>query len=478
MNFGYKPMYIDGKLKDARSGERKAVTCPGTEAICGEVAWADRAEAEEALQSAQRGLRNWSGQSIQERSRWIYLLRDAVIAREEDLRSAIMYEMGKTWEETASDYQALPDALDWYAQEIRRTRDCILPDMDGTFHHQVISQPVGVVAAFLAWNFPLLNVGYKLGPALAAGCSIILRPSSSSPLSAYILGEICHEVSFPAGVINILGGPVSSVASTISRSSIPRLVTMIGSSETGRLLTAQSATSIKRMGMELGGNAPVLVFPDADVETAARDMVGIKFVVCGQTCISPNRFFIHQDVYKRFRDEFVVEAGKVRAGFGRELNPTMGPLINAGARERVEGLVSDAVTKGARIALGGQRPEALTKGYFYSPTVLENVTSDMRVFREEIFGPVAPLMTFSDEKEVVTAANNTEYGLSAYVYTADNSRVHRMGEALEFGEIMFNGVKFGIDLPHGGVKESGIGKDCSQYALEDYVIRKRLTVRC
>lgn len=478
MNFGYRRLYIDGELRDAASGERRAVICPGTEEACGEIAWAGKEDAEAALESSARGFRLWSGLSLQQRTSWMSSLRDAVIAREEDLRAAVMYEMGKPWEATAEDYQTVVDALEWYPQEMRHARDTILPDVDNTFRHQVITQPVGVAAAFLAWNFPLLNVGFKLGPALAAGCSVLLRPSSSSPLSAYVLGGICHAVGLPAGVVNILCGPADTVASTISRSPIPRVVTMIGSSETGRRLIAESATTVKRMSMELGGNAPVLVFADADVETAAREAAALKFGNCGQICVAPNRIFVEEAVYARFRELFLAHARNVRVGFGRENQPTMGPLIDAKSRERIDGMVRSAVADGATLTLGGRRPEDLEKGHFYEPTVLENVTPSMRVFREEIFGPVAPLLRFTSEDEALASANDTEYGLVAYLYTRDVARARRLSEALEFGEVMVNGFKYAIDLPHGGIKESGVGKDCSHYALEDYLIRKRITVRC
>lgn len=478
MDFGYRKLYIDGELRDSHSGRRRGVICPGTEEAVAEVAWADGADAEAALSGARSGFAKWSRLSLKERTEWMQRLRGAIAAREEELRLAVMYEMGKPWEATAEDYETVVNALEWYPQEMQRTRDLILPDMENTHYHQVISQPAGVVAAFLAWNFPLLNVGFKLGPALAAGCSIILRPSSSSPLSAYVLGEICREVNFPAGVVNILCGPSDPVATTISRSAIPRVITMIGSSETGRKLIAQSATSIKRMSMELGGNAPAIVFPDAGLETAAREIAALKFGNCGQICVAPNRIFVHQDVLERFTELFLCEARRVKVGFGREAQPTMGPLIDGKARQRIDEMVREAVGQGAGLLCGGKVPPHLPKGYFYEPTVLANVNPTMRVFREEIFGPVAPLISFRDEEEVLAMANDTEYGLASYAYTEDVRRVKRLSERLEFGEVQINGFKYSIYLPHGGIKESGIGKDCSQYALEDYLIRKRVTIRC
>lgn len=477
MHFGYRQLYIDGNLRDSSNGARRQVICPGNEEPIAEIAWATRQDAEAALSSAQSAFDSWSKTSLKDRAGWMALLRQAVIRNEELLRLSVMYEMGKPWEATAEDYETVVNALEWYAQEMQRMRDVTLPDVENTHRHTIVSQPVGVVAAFLAWNFPLLNVGFKLGPALASGCTIILRPSSSSPLSAYVLGEICKEVDFPRGVVSILCGPADETATTLSTSPIPRLVTMIGSSETGRQLVAQSSTSIKRMSMELGGNAPVLIFPDADLDAAAREVAALKFGNCGQICVSPNRIFVHRDVFERFARLLHQQACQVKVGFGRESSPTMGPMIDAKARARVHCLVLDAVRDGATLIRGGEMPPREQKGFFYPPTILRNVRPDMRVAREEVFGPVASLVEFSSEEEVVREANNTEYGLVAYAYTRDHARAQMLGERLEFGEVMLNGFKYAIYLPHGGIKESGIGKDCSQFALDDYLVKKRVTVK-
>jgi succinate-semialdehyde dehydrogenase/glutarate-semialdehyde dehydrogenase len=478
MNFGYKRMYIAGELRDAANGQRHRVICPGNEEAIGEIAWADHGDAEQALEAAALAFETWSRTSLKERARWMATLREAVIRHEEILRLAVMYEMGKPWEATAEDYETVVNALEWYADEMKHARDSILTDVEDTHRHQIISQPVGVAVAFLAWNFPLLNVGFKLGPALATGCTMILRPSSSSPVSAYVLGEICHEAGFPNGVVNVLCGPAEEVATTLSASPIPRLVTMIGSSETGRRLIAQSATTVKRMSMELGGNAPVLVFPDADLEKAAGEVAALKYGNCGQICVSPNRIFVHRDVASRFQELLRAKACQVRVGFGRENQPTMGPLIDGKARERVHGLVTDALANGAELVCGGQMPPAAQKGFFYPPTILRDVRPEMRVAREEVFGPVASLIEFQDEESVVRKANHTEYGLVAYLYTRDVGRCQRIAERLEFGEVMVNGFKYSIYLPHGGVKESGIGKDCSYLALDDYLVKKRISVAC
>jgi len=261
MNFGYKKLYVDGQLLDAKGGRKNDVICPGTDEKIAEIAWATVEDAEKTLMAASKGFGLWSKLTIWERANWMFKLRAAIIKRETELREAIMYEMGKTYEATEEDYEILIDALEWYPQEMMHRREEIIPDVDGTHQHYLVSEPAGVAIAFLAWNFPLLNVGYKLGPALAAGCSIIIKPSASAPLSAYLVGEICYEIGFPAGVINILTGPNSEVSDTLSSSPIPKVVTIIGSTATGRKLIASCSTSIKRTSMELGGNAPMIIFP-------------------------------------------------------------------------------------------------------------------------------------------------------------------------------------------------------------------------
>jgi len=475
MNIGYKKLYIDGELRDAAGGERFEVICPGTAQPAGEIAWASKADADRALESAAAAFERWSRVSLAERTRWMHKLRDAVVAAEDRLREAVMFEMGKPWAGTAEDYQTVVNALNWYPEAMARVQDEPLADEDGTHRHVLRSEPLGVAVAFLAWNFPLLNVGFKLGPALAAGCTLIIRPSSSAPLSAYVLGEVLHEVGFPNGVVNILCGPTDPVGTTLVRSGIPRLITLIGSSSVGRKLIAESATSVKRVSMELGGNAPALVFDDADLEQAAKDLCALKFGNTGQICVAPNRFFVHRQVAAEFEALVVERAKAVRIGFGREHEPTMGPLINAAACARMAELVADAVGQGAELVYGGKAPDKPEQGHYFEPTILRNVTPEMRVFREEIFGPILAMRAFEDEQAVLAEANDTEYGLASYLFTTDADRIRRISDGLAFGEVMVNGFKYAIYLPHGGIKESGIGHDCSHLALHDYLVKKRVT---
>jgi succinate-semialdehyde dehydrogenase/glutarate-semialdehyde dehydrogenase len=475
MKFGHKKLYVNGELRDAISGKSREIICPGTEEVVADIAWSGSGDAELALNSARKGFKSWSKLPVNDRKKWMLKLREAVIENEEILREAVMYENGKTWDQTFEDYETVINALEFYPQAMSILPDELLPDPDNSHSHEMVTQPAGVVVAFLAWNFPLLNVGFKLGPALAAGCTIIIKPSSSSPLSAYILGEIMHSIGFPPGVVNILAGPNDEVGDYLTSSKIPSVLTMIGSTYTARHLIGKSTTSIKRMSMELGGNAPFIVFEDANLEKAAEDLKNLKYGNCGQVCVSPNRIFIHEEIYKDFLNIFLEKVQQLKVGFGKKSGINMGPLINRSAVIRMESLLEDAIQKGASLKTGGKQPESITKGYFFEPTILEDITPEMLVFREEIFGPIAAIMSFKNIDELLSLANDTEYGLASYIYTNRSDLIEKFTSELEFGEVQVNGFKYAIYLPHGGIKESGMGHDCSYLALHDYLVKKRIT---
>lgn len=477
MEFGYKKLYINGKLQDAVNGGKKSVICPGTGKPVAEVAWAGKEDALIALEAAREGFRKWSKMNLSTRKMWMDRIRDAVIEKKELLELAVMYEMGKTYAQAGEDYETVINALEWYPQEMLHRREEIIADPDGTHMHHIVSVPAGVAVGYLAWNFPLLNLGFKLGPALAAGCSLILKPSVNAPVSAYIIGEILESISFPEGVVNILAGSNDELAYTLSSSKIPRVVTMIGSSDSGRLAMQQATSSIKHFSMELGGNAPAIVFDDAGIDNAVNDLSALKFGNCGQICVSPNRIFVQQSVYTEFLRLFVEKAKSVKVGFGKDKIFDMGPLVNDQARERIMKLVKTTKAEGAKLECGGKIPDELKEGSFYLPTVFSNVTPEMTIFKEEIFGPLASIIPFETEDEVLAMANDSKVGLSSYVYTRDVKRVHRFSSELEVGEVHINGFKYAIYLPHGGVKESGIGHDCSHLALDDFLEKKRITVR-
>ncbi len=468
-----KRMYIDGQL--VAGADQRGVICPATEEQVAAVAWASEDDARLALEAANSAFASWAAAPVGERVSWMKRLREAVIANENHLRECIHLEMGKPWEATSEDFGSLVDSLQFYAEEITRLRPEALVDRDGTHSHMLTHEPIGVVVAFIAWNFPLLNLAFKIGPAMASGCPVIIKPSIKSPLSAYAVGELCHEIGLPAGAVNILCGDDSVVGDTLSSSTIPALLTLIGSARTGRHIMRNGATSIKKYSMELGGNAPVLVFADADLDLAAEIVCAVKFGNAGQICVSPNRVFVESSIAEEFARRVVGRAKAVKTGFDRNRQVDMGPLIDDQAWKRVDDLVGQAVDDGALLLTGGGRPDQHANGHFYAPTVLSGVMPGMRVYDEEIFGPVVSILSFDDENEVLRLANATEAGLTAYVFTRDLAKAERCANALRFGEVQINGVKYGIDLPHGGIKQSGVGCDCSHLALLEYLAPKRIS---
>lgn len=468
------PLYIAGRLVGADTAVD--VVNPATDQIVGRIAAASPEAVDAALDAAAAAFPRWSALSGAERAEWMDRLRAAIAAKEDWLRTLVHLEMGKPWAAAGEDFSMLLDSLDYYAGLARGFDSALIEDREGTHHHEITREPVGVVGAFLAWNFPLLNLAYKLGPALASGCPIVIKPSAKTPLSAYAVGQICHEIGLPAGAVNIVGGDDAMIGDRISSSPIPAMLTLIGSTATGAHVMRTGATSIKRYSMELGGNAPVLVFADADLDLAADVIAALKFGNSGQICVAPNRVFAEDAVRDALAQKIVERAQAVIVGFDRNAAIGMGPLIDRGARARIEGLIADATAAGAEILTGGAAPEASPSDAFLAPTVLRHVSGDMRIAREEVFGPVVNLMEPpGGEDEMLAAANDTDAGLTAYVFTADPARARRCARALRFGEVQINGVKYAINLPHGGLKQSGIGVDCSHLALDDYFAVKRIS---
>lgn len=468
-------LYIDGSLCDATSGQSRAVHCPANGCEVGRVAWAGGPDAGRALAGAMQGFETWRQFTPHQRAAWMLRLKQALATREEYLRTLVMQEQGKTWQQTEEDYGLLISSLDYYAQ-LNLATAANLDHPDPAYSHRLMAEPAGPVVAILAWNFPLLNLGYKLGPALAAGCSIIVKPSPETPLSAYAVGAVCSEIGFPKGVISVLCGSDRDVSEVLVSSRIPAVVTLIGSSRTGRRLYQIGSSSIKKYSMELGGNAPAIVFADANLDVAADVICSLKFSNAGQICVAPNRVLVASPVYEELKDRIIQRARRVRLGFGRHSGATMGPVIHQEARDRLCLLAEESLNDGAKVLYRGVVPPELTAGSFVAPLVLEAAPRRGRLWQEEIFGPLIALYSFQSDDEALALANDTEAGLSSFLFTADESRIARFSRDLRFGEVQVNGVKYGIELPHLGIKQSGVGCDCSPLALDDYLVRKRVTI--
>ncbi|WP_298961521.1 NAD-dependent succinate-semialdehyde dehydrogenase [uncultured Roseibium sp.] len=473
MNFPSK-MYLGGALVEGHGTIE--VANPATEEPVATVAAAGREDVQRALENARNAFPSWSRTSIFERQQWMAKLRNEVIQHEDYLRTYIHHELGKPWASTQEDFDSLKNSLQFYSEEIVRFHDYGLADRAGTHTHTMVHEAAGVAVAFLAWNFPLLNLAFKIGPAMAAGCPIIIRPSNDTPISAYAVGELCAGIGLPAGVVQILATDSYEAADALSASPIPAVITLIGSTATGRHIMRTGATTIKRYSMELGGNAPVLVFADADLEQAADIICGVKFSNAGQICVSPNRVFVEATVLEEFTEKVVERAQKAKTGWDRDADITTGPLVNAKAWKRIKKLIDDAVSDGADLLAGGDRPAELSRGHFLAPTVLANVRETMDVYRQETFGPIVSLIPFHSEDGLLETANDCDDGgLTAYIFTQDLAKAERYAAGLRYGEIQINGVKYDIDLPHGGIGQSGIGHDCSGLALNDYLVLKRVT---
>lgn len=465
--------YINGRMI-AGEGREICVRNPANGEVLRTFQGASPEQALEALEAARDSFVSWSELSIDERSRHIMRLADALEAHREQLIQTLILETGKPVGTAEYDYQMLIDCLRYYDEEIRRLHGEIITDGQNSHLNLISYKPIGVVVGYLAWNFPLLNVGYKLGPVLASGCTCVLKPASVTPLSTLLVGQIACEIGFPRGVINIVSGR-SDICQAMNASTIPSMLTLIGSSQTGRDIVAQSATSIKRYSLELGGNAPVIVMDDAEIEKTARMVVRQKFDNCGQVCVCPNRIFVPEKHTEAFVKYAKAEAESLVLTCEAGVGIAVGPMSSAEAREHMEELVADAIQKGATLVCGGKRPEH--PGFYYKPTILTDVTREMRVYQEEIFGPILPIVSYREDEDIVQLANDTEYGLAGYLFTNDLDRAMQIADRMRFGSVSVNEAFYAYNLPHGGVKESGIGKDCSHFSLNEYLEVRRVSIK-
>ena len=460
--------YVDGKWIDADSGETLAVLNPATGETIAEIAKCGTAETRRAIEAAAKAHISWRQKSAKERSgilrRWFNLMME----NQEDLAQILTAEQGKPLAEARGEVAYGASYIEWFAEEAKRVYGDTIPQPSQDKRVVVIKQPVGVVACITPWNFPNAMLTRKIAPALAVGCTVVCKPANETPLSAFAFVELAERAGVPPGVINILGGVTREIGAELTGNPIVRKLTFTGSTEVGKLLMEQCAATVKRTSMELGGNAPFIVFDDADLEEAVKGAMICKFRNAGQTCVCANRILVQESVYGEFAEKLMAAMAGLKLGHGIEEGVTVGPLINEGAANDVLEFVTDAVEKGASVAAGGSRSDL--GSCFIEPTVLTNVSDDMRVFREEIFGPIAPLFKFKTEEEAIAIANDTEVGLACYFYSRDVGRIWRVAEALEYGIVGINeGIISNEMAPFGGMKESGQGREGSKYGLDDYL---------
>lgn len=470
--------YINGRLVEGK-GRPMDVINPATGEVVGTVGCANAEQTEEALQAAAAAYKTWSRTPLNERIAWMMKFREACLAEREYIVDLISAESGRPYPAACGDFDWCMTSLLYYAEEARRTTGSVFQNVGGPVgqnYHVVEKRPIGVTVGHLAWNYPLGNAGLKIAPAMASGCACIVKPSSETPLATLYLGEIAARIGLPAGVVNIISGPSGEVAETLNKSPIPRMLALIGSYETGLKVMQQGSTSVKKYSLELGGNAPVIVMPDADLDATAANIVAKKVGFAGQTCVNYNRIYIHESIYATMIEKIAAELSKVKLGSGRDEGYVMGPIINVKARDRMLDLIEDAVKGGARLVMGGEVPEAFSKGSFMTPALLADVTDEMRVSTEEIFGPIIPLQPFSDFDKVLEQANNCIFGLSAYFFGHNAKEIYKAFEALEAGEIFVNGGVGSELSPHAGMKQSGVGCDKSPWSLEEYYDLKYLSL--
>lgn len=470
--------YINGVLVDGKGKELKVYN-PATGEVVDVVGCANASQTEEALQAAEEAFRTWSKTSVNERAKWLYKLKEACVDEREHLIELVSAESGRPYPAACGDVDWLLTSLSYYAEEAKRIDGEVLPplQMGDKLNYQIVTkQPLGVTVGHLAWNYPLGNASVKLAPAIAAGCTCIIKPSSETPLATLYLGVIAEKIGFPKGVLNILAGPSGEVAETLNKSDIPRMVTLIGSYETGLKLMKQSATSLKRYSLELGGNAPVVVMPDADLDETAANIVAKKVGFAGQTCVNYNRIYIHENIYEELCEKIATELSKVKLGKWKDEGYVMGPLINMEARDRMLALIQDAVDSGAELVMGGEVPSGFEKGSYMTPALLKNVNDTMRVSTEEIFGPIIPVQPFQDLDEAIEKANDTIFGLSAYYFGHNAKEMSKFLENVKAGEIFVNGGIGSEFTPHAGAKQSGVGCDKSKHSLEEYYEIKLLSI--
>lgn len=469
-------LYIDGDWIAGRGGTFDVID-PSTEETVAKVAEAERDDVADALASAQAGFETWRSTDAWSRSAIVRRVAELIRERAADIGAVMTEEQGKTLGESIAEVRSAADQFDWFADEARRIYGRIIDGHTRDNRLFTLRQPVGPVAAFTAWNFPALLPARKMAAAMAAGCSVIVKPPREAPRTALCLVQACHDAGVPAGVINALTGDSAMISAELIGSPTIRKVSLTGSVPVGRQLLQQAANKIIPATLELGGHAPVLVFDDFDVEKAAEICARTKFRNCGQVCISPTRFFVQEPLVEKFTAAVTRYVGGLKIGRGAETDTDVGPLTNSRRLAAIEAMVQDAVDKGASIAAGGRRPPGLERGYFYEPTVLTGVTTEMDVMREEPFGPILPIASFTDAEDGIAQANTTPFGLAGYVFTDRTRLAFEVSEALEVGMVGVNNMVIATaEAPFGGIKESGYGREGGAEGIDPYLVTKYVNI--
>jgi len=468
--------YINGHW--VGSDQRIEVTNPATGVVIGSIPSLGQKETAEAIKGAEIAQKEWAKIPAKQRGQIMRRWFDLMMQHQDDLARIMTAEQGKPFAEAKGEVAYAASFVEWFAEEAKRVNGETLPQFDNNRRLMVLKQPIGVCAAITPWNFPLAMITRKVAPALAAGCPVIIKPAELTPLTALAAAELALRAGLPAGVLNLLSADSDNsiaIGKVLCASDTVRHISFTGSTEVGRILMAQSAPTVKKMSLELGGNAPFIVFDDADLDSAVEGALASKYRNAGQTCVCANRLYVQAGVYDAFVEKFAAKVRTLKVGNGFEAGVTQGPLIEPAAVQKVERHIADAVAKGARVVVGGSQAQTQQSGQFMAPTVLADATADMLCAREETFGPLAPIFKFNTEQEAIDAANHTEFGLASYFYSRDVGRIFRVAEALEYGMVGINaGVIATEHVPFGGVKQSGLGREGSHHGIDDYVELKYL----
>lgn len=473
-------IYIKGEWLTSYSGEIIKVINPATGEVIGYVPNAGVDETKEAIAVAHEAFDEWSALPAQVRAKYLKKWYELMVANQEEIAKTLTLEQGKPYLEALGEVKAANLFIEWYAEEAKRIYGEVIPSSTNRKRIVVIKQPVGVVAAITPWNFPASMVTRKIAPALAAGCTVVLKPATQTPLTAIKMIELAHKAGLPKGVINMVTGSAEVIGRTLVEDKRVQKITFTGSTEVGKLLMKQSADSLKRISLELGGHAPYIVFDDANLDRAVAEVIDSKIRNCGQMCVATNRFYVQEDIVDVFVEKLKISFEQFKMGNGLEEGIHIGPLIDKKGYEKVQNHLNDALNQGAKIAFGGKgyhEGDNEEAGFFFQPTILIDVTEDMLVMREETFGPLLPIMSFKDEEKAIEAANNTDYGLAVYLFTESLSRGIKVSERLQYGIVGLNdGGPATVQAPFGGFKESGIGREGGHHGLDPFLEIKYISI--